>query len=137
MKLIRNFRLRRIHAFVLGAIAAYCSMKIVDHISNVTSPTAFTFESYQNGTDAKARLLHLFPIGSNADVFLDFLRQRGAFISPEMKSRKFPNLSYSDATHNELRSYSLVAVMQWYISITIDENRKIVDYSVTRHISGL
>jgi hypothetical protein len=136
MKLIRNFRLRRIHAFVLGAIAAYCSMKIVDHISNVTSPTAFAFESYQNGTDAKARLLHLFPIGSNADVFFDFMKRSGGRIQNEVKISKTSG-SYRSIEYMEPMSFNFITCILWDVTVDIDANRRITNYDIIRSSSGI
>jgi hypothetical protein len=136
MKLIRNFRLRRIHAFVLGAIAAYCSMKIVDHISNITSPTAFTFESYQNGTDAKARLLHLFPIGSNADVFFDFMKRSGGRIQNEVKISKTSG-SYRSIEYMEPMSFNFITCILWDVTVDIDANRRITNYDIIRSSSGI
>jgi hypothetical protein len=135
MKLIRKIRIRRIHAFLLGAVAAYCSMKIVEHVSNITSPTAFYFESYQTGEDAEARLLHLFPIGSNADVFFEFMKRSGGRIEKEVKISK--TTSYRSIEYMEPRSFSFIACMLWDVTVDIDADRKITKYEVRRHISGI
>jgi hypothetical protein len=136
MKLIRKIRIRRIHAFLLGAVAAYCSMKIVDHVSNITSPTAFYFESYQTGKDAEARLLHLFPIGSNADVFFEFMKRSGGDIQEEVKISKTRG-SYRFIEYMEPRSFNFIACMLWGVTVDIDADRKITKYEVRRHISGI
>jgi hypothetical protein len=130
MKLIRNFRLRRIHAFLLGAVAAYCTMQITSY---VTTPAAlrFSFESYQNGTDATDRLLHLFPIGSNADVFLNFMNKTGANVESITESHAVWN-------YIEPRSFAIFTAMQWNITIYFDpQTRKIEKLSAWKHVTGL
>jgi hypothetical protein len=137
MKLIRKIRLKRIHAFLLGAIAAYCSMQITSY---VTTPAdlRFSFESYQTSEEAEDRILHLFPIGSNADVFFDFMKRTGAGQEAEEKSSDGDaNLpSYRALNYIEPRSLSFFAGMQWRVKVYIDQNRKITDLIVSRHITG-
>jgi hypothetical protein len=135
MKLIRKIRLKRIHAFLLGAMAAYCSMQITSY---VTTPAdlRFSFESFRTSEEAEDRLLHLFPIGSNADVFFDFMKRSGAGQGEEEKSRDANLPSHRTLNYIEPRSISIFVGMQWYIVVYIDQNRKITDLIVSRHITG-
>jgi hypothetical protein len=152
MKLIRKIRLRRIHAFLLGAMAAYCSMQITSY---VTTPAAlrFSFESYSTGDEAKDKLLHLFPIGSNADVFFDFMKKTGALqdaeeeiekeyrdadlLSLSARSLNTNLLSVRSLSYVEPRSLSLFAGMRWDVTVYIDQkNREITQIIVSRFPTG-
>jgi len=93
----------------------------------------FRFEDYETAEAAKEKLMALFPTGTEANTFVEFMKNVGARCDEGERSKtggKFVGCDYIVGT-------SLLSGIHWYLVADFNKEQKITNLEVYRHPSAL